>query len=78
MVQENDRGEPKISRRIPCVSFLLWFLGSIGKAKAALGKLLNLMPGLTVSVTRQQVPWKNREDSERYLNGLRKAGLPEK
>ena len=52
-------------------------LGQIEDAKAALGKLLNLAPGITVSATRQQVPWKNPEDSQRYLDGLRKAGMPE-
>jgi hypothetical protein len=35
------------------------------------------MPGLTVTATRQQIPWKNPEHAERYLDGLRKAGLPE-
>lgn len=52
-------------------------LGETKKAKAALDKLLDIMPGLTVSLTRQQLPWKRDEDEERFLDGLRKAVLPE-
>jgi hypothetical protein len=32
---------------------------------------------MTVTATRQQVPWKKSDDAARYLEGLRKAGLPE-
>jgi len=38
---------------------------------------LRQMPGITVTATREQVPWKRLDDIERYLDGLRKAGLPE-
>jgi TolB-like protein len=52
-------------------------LGKVEEAKVALGELLRQMPGLTVAATRQQVPWKRPGDADRYLGGLRKAGLPE-
>jgi adenylate cyclase len=52
-------------------------LGEIEAAKAALAEMLRQMPGVTVTATRQQVPWKKHDDAERYLDGLRKAGLPE-
>ncbi len=52
-------------------------LNELDKAKEALAELLSQMPGLTVAATAEQVPWKNPEHAERYLNGLRKAGLPE-
>jgi len=52
-------------------------LGEIEQAKVALEEMLRQMPGLTITATRQQVPWKKRNDAERYLDGLRKAGLPE-
>ena len=52
-------------------------LGAADEAKAALAELLQEMPGLTVTATRQQVHWKRPDDAERYLDGLRKAGLPE-
>ena len=52
-------------------------LNEIDQAKEALAELLHQMPGLTVAATREQVPWKRPEHAERYLKGLRKAGLPE-
>ena len=52
-------------------------LDEIDQAKEALAELLHQMPGLTVAATREQVPWKRPEHAERYLKGLRKAGLPE-
>jgi len=52
-------------------------LGRTGEATAALEQMLRLMPGITITATRQQVPWKQPDDARRYLDGLRKAGLPE-
>ena len=52
-------------------------LGRLEEAKVALEKLLGLVPGITVATTREQVPWKNPSDRDRYLDGLRKAGMPE-
>jgi len=52
-------------------------MGKDDEAKASLAELLRQMPGLTVAATRQQVPWKRPDDAERYLDGLRNAGLPE-
>jgi TolB-like protein len=52
-------------------------LGRLEEAKVAREKLLRLAPGMTVATTREQVPWKNPDDRDRYLEGLRKAGLPE-
>jgi adenylate cyclase len=52
-------------------------LGRLDEAKAALDGLLRQMPGLTIKATQQQVPMKRREDLQRYLDGLREAGLPE-
>ena len=53
-------------------------LGRLDEAKAALDGLLKQMPGLTGEATRQQVPMKRPEDLQRYLDGLHKAGLPDK
>ncbi len=52
-------------------------LGWLDEAKAALEGMLRQMPGSTLKATRQQVPMRRREDLERYLDGLRKAGVPE-
>jgi TolB-like protein/cytochrome c-type biogenesis protein CcmH/NrfG len=52
-------------------------LGRLEEAKVALENLLRLAPGVTVAATREQVPWKKPDDRDRYLEGLRRAGLPE-
>jgi len=50
-------------------------LGRIEEAQAALKELLFLMPGMTIDDVRKQVPFKDASHMERYLDGLRKAGL---
>ena len=52
-------------------------LGQTEKAKAALIALLSVAPGTTVAKIRAAVPWKDPAVMERYLEALRKAGLPE-
>jgi adenylate cyclase len=50
-------------------------LGRIKEAQAALKEMLLLMPGMTIDEVRKQVPFKDPVHMERYLDGLRKAGL---
>jgi tetratricopeptide (TPR) repeat protein len=50
-------------------------LGRIKEAHAALKEMLLLMPGMTIDDVRKQVPFKDPVHMERYLDGLRKAGL---
>jgi TolB-like protein/class 3 adenylate cyclase/Flp pilus assembly protein TadD len=52
-------------------------LGQADKAKAALAGLLAVAPGATIANTRAGVPWKQPEVMGRYLDALRRAGLPE-
>jgi adenylate cyclase len=52
-------------------------LGKMVEARSALGSLLSIAPGTTISQTRAAVPWKDSAVMERYLEALRKAGLPE-
>ncbi len=51
--------------------------GRIDEAKAALEQFQQHLPGLTVNDPRLIRPFKRPEDQERFLDGLRKAGLPE-
>ncbi len=51
-------------------------LGRRDEAKAATTKLLERMPGLTVSKVRHIVPVRDSDAHERWLEGLRRAGLP--
>ena len=50
-------------------------LGRAGPARAALDELLRRMPGLTASDTRLDRPFARAADRERFLEGLRKAGM---
>ena len=50
-------------------------LGRIEEAQAALKEMFLLMPGMTIDDVRKQVPFKDPIHMERYLDGLRKAGL---
>jgi hypothetical protein len=47
------------------------------EAKMALQEDLRLNPTESVSFIRGQVPYADPDWLERYLDGLRKAGLPE-
>jgi TolB-like protein/class 3 adenylate cyclase/Flp pilus assembly protein TadD len=50
-------------------------LGRIKEAQTALKEMFLLMPGMTIDDVRKQVPFKDPSHMERYLDGLRKAGL---
>jgi len=52
-------------------------LGRQEEARADMGTLLQLVPGLTVSQVRIRVPLKDPAAMDRWLDALRKAGLPE-
>jgi len=52
-------------------------LGNSAAAGAALDELLHRMPGLTASDERLVRPFARSDDRGRFLEGLRKAGLPE-
>jgi TolB-like protein/class 3 adenylate cyclase/Tfp pilus assembly protein PilF len=52
-------------------------LGRKQEAAKELKELLLLMPGMTADDVRKQVPFKKSSDMERYIDGLRKAGLKE-
>ena len=52
-------------------------LGRLDEARTDMAALLRLVPGLTISQVRLRVPVKAPEAMERWLDALRKAGLPE-
>jgi adenylate cyclase len=52
-------------------------LGRAGAACVALDQLLQRMPGLTASDPRLERPFARAADRERFLEGLRKAGMPD-
>jgi adenylate cyclase len=52
-------------------------LGRNEDASWAVQEVLTLLPEMTISARRKVLPYKIEADMNRYLNGLRKAGLPE-
>jgi hypothetical protein len=52
-------------------------LERMDEAAAAVTRLLELAPGLTVSGLRERWPLRNKDKLEMILDGLRRAGLPE-
>ena len=55
----------------------LAMMGREQEAREACERLLKRMPDLTVSQVRHMVPVRHPDDHERWLEGLRRAGLPE-
>jgi tetratricopeptide (TPR) repeat protein len=53
-------------------------LGHMADARAGLDGYMRLMPRLTAGDERLIRPFRRPDDRERFLDGLRKAGLPEK
>ena len=52
-------------------------LGRIDHAKREIDAILEVSPTYTLGYVSKVTPFKNREDLDRFLDGLRKAGLPE-
>ncbi len=52
-------------------------LGKKREARASVEELLRLIPGMRPDDVRKQVPFRKTADMERYVQGLRKAGLPD-
>jgi adenylate cyclase len=53
------------------------YLGDMDKAKAHAAKVLELEPGFSIQQFAKSRSYKEISDLEHYLEGLRKAGLPE-
>ena len=52
-------------------------LGRPDEAAEELVRLLDKTPGYSISDTERIFPYRHAEDKSRFLDGLRKAGLPE-
>ena len=52
-------------------------LGRLDEGRAAAERLKELQPGITLGWVERHIPIANPDDRARYVEGLRKAGLPE-
>jgi adenylate cyclase len=52
-------------------------MGLFEEAREAWRELLRVNPGYSIVQRRKVLPYKNPEDFELFVEGLRKAGLPE-
>src|SRR5262249_36382525 len=69
-------GNPEIPDNYAVLAFAHGHLGNTTAARAALDQLLPRMPGLTARDARLVRPFARAADRERFVDGLRKAGLP--
>jgi TolB-like protein/class 3 adenylate cyclase len=72
-LRELQRYPPAI--RVAAASYAL--SGQIGKAQTYVGQMLEIDPTLRASNLKGLVPFRRTADVARYVDGLRKAGLPE-
>ena len=52
-------------------------LDRLDEARDSLTKFLELSPDYTIGRARHAMPFRHQADLEHYIDGLRKAGLPE-
>ena len=70
-----DRPETPAGHRLLAAS--LAQLGRIAEARKALEDLLKITPGLTATLLRNITHFKRPVDFDRYIDAMRKAGLPD-
>jgi adenylate cyclase len=70
-----ERPETPSGRRLLVASHAQ--LGQIAEARKAMEGLLNITPSLTATLLRNIVYFKRSEDFDRYIDALRKVGLPD-
>jgi adenylate cyclase len=67
--------DPSEGRRLQAIAYA--HLGLMNEAQAAAQEVMRLHPGFTISQWIQRPPFRQGPVLERYIEGLRKAGLPE-
>jgi len=67
--------DPSEGRRLLAVNYA--HLGMMNEAQAAAREVMRLHPGFTISQWRQRLAFRDKGVLDRYVEGLRKAGLPD-
>jgi tetratricopeptide (TPR) repeat protein len=75
--EKSVRGQPNYlpASRMAAASRAL--AGQLVEARVHLARVHQLDPALRVSGLKDMIPFRRSEDAARYVDGLRKAGLPE-
>jgi len=71
------RDQPKFTTSLRCKVAALGLLGRTEEAAEALRTLLTLQPNATIPTLRAIMPLRRAEHMATYLDGLRRAGVPE-
>ena len=53
-------------------------LGQLEEARAAAAQVLRINPGFTIESAKRFLAFKDPKDLEHHIDGVRKAGLPER
>ena len=68
--------DPSEGRRLLAANYA--HLGMLDEAKSHAAEVLKLHPQFTIASWAQRPPYKNPDILRYYMDGLRRAGLPEK
>jgi adenylate cyclase len=68
---------PKLPTAFRLLAAAHGMLGNLDQARAAYEQLDELLPGVSILSTRNGVAFAFEDDERRYLEGLRRAGIPE-
>jgi tetratricopeptide (TPR) repeat protein len=77
LYEEALERNPVFDRGLLLFAAALAHMGNIDDATWAIAEALSIRPDLTLRDERRDANYRRPEDLERYIEGLRKAGLPE-
>ena len=75
--EARNRGPNDIFSHILLAATYIEF-GRVEDAQASAAEVLRIKPNFTLEWLAKMLPWKNKDDENRLIEDLRKAGLPEK
>ena len=75
--EARNRGPNDIFSHILLAATYIEF-GRVEDAQASAAEVLRIKPNFTLEWLAKMLPWKNKDDVNRLIEDLRKAGLPEK
>ena len=75
--EARNRGPNDIFSHILLAATYIEF-GRVEDAQASAAEILRIKPNFTLEWLAKMLPWKNKDDLNRLIEDLRKAGLSEK